>query len=68
MHGREYPSRISFVMPDQLYEGVKEAAASKMQSINSWLRQACLEQLSKAKETDADQRVQAPGVRDRLAR
>jgi hypothetical protein len=56
----EYERRMSFVMPPFLFEAVSEAAASKLMSVNSWLRQACLEQLARSKGTDADvdQRVQ----------
>jgi predicted HicB family RNase H-like nuclease len=48
-----YDRRISFVMPPSLYEAVTAAADEKMQSINAWLRQACL---SKLEEGDVDRR------------
>lgn len=57
MKGRtapEYECRMSFVMPPFLFEAVQKEAATKLMSINSWLRQACLEQLSRSKESDVE--------------
>lgn len=60
MKGRtapEYTSRVSFVMPEQLYDRVTEAATSRMQSLNSWLRAACLAALAQeSKSNDLQQR------------
>lgn len=51
-----YERRMSFVMPPSLADAVTEAAQAKLMSINSWLRQACLEQLARSKEVDVVQR------------
>ena len=50
----EYTHRMSFVLPPALFEAVQTEARSRMQSLNSWLRQACLAQLSRSKEPEID--------------
>jgi predicted HicB family RNase H-like nuclease len=43
----KYDSRLNFVLPSRVADAVTKSAQEKMQSVNSWLRLACIEQLAK---------------------
>jgi hypothetical protein len=40
-----YDARLDFVCPSSLAEAVATAARDEMQSVNSWLRMACIQRL-----------------------
>jgi hypothetical protein len=40
-----YDARLDFVCPSSLAEAVARAARGEMQSVNSWLRMACIQRL-----------------------
>jgi hypothetical protein len=52
MRARTVPfdRRMDFVLPRSLFEAVGMAAAARMQSRNSWLRLAILEQLRRERD------------------
>jgi hypothetical protein len=51
-----YERRMGFVAPAKLADAVSRAAADKMQSVNSWLRQACVAAL---KENDDEKTLRS---------
>jgi hypothetical protein len=40
-----YDARLDFVLPSTLAKAVATAARGEMQSVNSWLRMACIQRL-----------------------
>jgi hypothetical protein len=52
-----YDRRLDFVLPSALAEAVVTAAQARMQSVNSWLRAACIQQLREQELRSGDNAI-----------